>query len=71
MENKQTAIGVLYLKLLGIVSLDSEKLRDVYENIFIEAKAMEKEQISNAYFQGLMDGMNNSPKQYYEETYGK
>jgi len=65
MENKQTAIDWLFnqteTRLLN---------RDIdITSLFEQAKAMEKEQISNAYFQGLMDGMNNSPKQYYEETY--
>lgn len=33
--------------------------------------AKEKDQISNGYFQGLVDGMNNLPKDYYNQTYGK
>lgn len=38
---------------------------------FIEkAKQMEKEQIGQAYMSGLIDGMNQQPKEYYNETFG-
>ena len=33
--------------------------------------AKEKEQINNGYFQGLIDGMNNLPKDYYNQNYNK
>ncbi len=35
-----------------------------------KAKAMEKERIGRAYQEGLIDGMNHTPKDYYNETYG-
>ena len=36
-----------------------------------ELLQMEKEQISKGYMSGLIDGMNQQPKEYYNETYGK
>jgi len=35
-----------------------------------KAKEMEKEHIGRAYQEGLIDGMNHTPKDYYNETYG-
>jgi hypothetical protein len=31
----------------------------------------EKEQIGRAYHEGLIDGMNHSPKDYYNETFNE
>jgi hypothetical protein len=42
-----------------------------WKTVFEQAKQMEKEQISRGYQEGLIDGMNHSPKDYYNETYGK
>jgi hypothetical protein len=36
----------------------------------VKAKAMEKEHIGRAYQEGLIDGMNHTPKDYYNKTYG-
>jgi len=36
----------------------------------VKAKAMEKEQIGRAYQEGLIDGMNHTPKDYYNEAFG-
>lgn len=41
------------------------------DDLIKEAKQMEKEQISKGYMSGLIDGMNQKPKEYYNETYGK
>lgn len=41
---KQTAIEKLELKLLGIISFDSEELRKKYKDAINDAKEMEKEQ---------------------------
>ena len=68
MENKQTAVEWLSLQVKNSITLANLLNQiDAFEK---EAKAMEKEQISNGYYQGLIDGMNNSPREYYEETYG-
>lgn len=52
---KQTAVELLEIKLLGIVSFDSEVLRNKYKEQFKIAKEMEKEQIINSYTTGLID----------------
>ena len=42
--------------------------------LIVKAKELvqvEKEQISQGYMSGLIDGMNQQPKEYYNETYGK
>ena len=43
--SKLTAVEILELKLLGIVSFDSEVLRNKYKEQFKIAKAIEKEQM--------------------------
>jgi hypothetical protein len=59
---KQTAvdwlIGQLYAPCRGIPS-----------HIIEQAKEMEKEQIGRAYQEGLLDGLNHTPKDYYNETF--
>jgi len=70
--SKQTAVEILELKLLGIVSFDSEVLRNKYKEQFKIAKEMEKEQIMDAFKEGnLYHGwaLKHEPKQYYNETY--
>ena len=52
---KQTAVELLEIKLLGIVSFDSEVLRNKYKEQFKIAKEMEKEQIIDSYTTGLID----------------
>jgi hypothetical protein len=46
---KQTAVEFLEISLLGIVSFDSEVLRNKYKEQFKIAKNMEQKQIINAY----------------------
>jgi hypothetical protein len=72
--NKQTSVEILEIKLLGIVSFDSEVLRNKYKEQFKIAKEMEKEQIINAFKEGnLYHGwaLKHEPEQYYNETYKK
>jgi hypothetical protein len=72
--NKLTAIEILEIKLLGIVSFDSEVLRNKYKEQFKIAKEMEKEQILDAFKEGnLYHGwaLKHEPKKYYNETYKK
>ena len=73
---KQTAVEILETNLLGIVSFDSEVLRNKYKESFKIAKEMEKEQIIKAYKDGRSDlasnfhkSLNMSLEQYYNETY--
>ena len=70
--NKLTAVQILELKLLGIVSFDSEVLRNKYKEQFKIAKEMEKEQIKEAVNYGCSDwGSWKDAEQYYNETYKK
>ena len=72
--SKLTAIEILEIKLLGIVSFDSEVLRNKYKEQFKIAKEMEKEQIKEAFKEGnLYHGwaLKHEPEQYYNETYKK
>jgi len=74
--NKLTAVEILEIKLLGIVSFDSEVLRNKYKEQFKIAKEMEKEQIMDAHIDS-MDSLpvypnyNGDAENYYNETYKK
>lgn len=50
---------------------DNENLYNLLYSLKNQAKQIEKEQISQGYMSGLIDGMNQQPKEYYNETYGK
>jgi len=67
---KQTAVEWLVEQLnekIDFIPLDKwDMIRDIIQ----QAKAMEKEHIGRAYQEGLIDGMNHKPKDYYNETYG-
>ena len=52
---KQTAVEILEISLLGIVSFDSEVLRNKYKEKFKIAKEMEKKNTINAHVTGLID----------------
>jgi hypothetical protein len=75
--SKLTAIEILEIKLLGIVSFDSEVLRNKYKEQFKIAKEMEKEQIMEAhgderdYLSDSGNFITISAEQYYNETYKK
>ena len=70
--SKLTAIEILEIKLLGIVSFDSEVLRNKYKEQFKIAKEMEKEQIKEAVNYGCSDwGSWKDAEQYYNEIYKK
>ena len=68
---EQTAVKKLELKLLGIISFDSEELRKKYKHAIDQAKAMEKRQLEDSYCFGILDsgedglGFNH----YYNETF--
>lgn len=73
---KQTAVEFLGYELNVKLFYDiSPELWEQVNEIFKQAKAMEKEQIVDAYDAGLFDGSmddvnNRMHKQYYNETYG-
>lgn len=71
MENKQTAVEFL-IEHIKLDAMHEAKSIDEWVNIFKRAKAMEKEQIIDAFSSGEhQQGFENEAKQYYEETYGK
>ncbi len=81
METKQTAVDCFYEGLFKHVKASSlyssndvtnpewvipkHRIIDLLEF----CKKMHKEEIGRAYQEGLIDGMNHSPKDYYNETY--
>jgi hypothetical protein len=72
--SKLTAIEILEIKLLGIVSFDSEVLRNKYKEQFRIAKEVEMQQIMDAVnFGNAFNGwaLKHEFKQYYNETYKK
>jgi hypothetical protein len=69
MENKQqTAVEWLF------ITLALTPMTDWY-NVLEKAKAMEKEQIAEAYRKGVEEDVYNNPlktgNEYYNEQYGK
>ena len=70
--NIKTAVEILEISLLGIVSFDSEVLRNKYKERFKIAKEMEKEQIVEAINYGCSDwGSFKDGREYYNETFKK
>ena len=70
--NIKTAVEILEISLLGIVSFDSEVLRNKYKERFKIAKEMEKEQIVEAIKYGCSDwGSFKDGREYYKETFKK
>jgi hypothetical protein len=70
--SKKTSVEYLEIKLLGIVSFDSEVLRNKYKEQFKIAKEMEKEQIIDAFDEGNPNGfIIKDGIEYYNETYKK
>jgi hypothetical protein len=69
--SKRTAVEYLEIKLLGIVSFDSEVLRNKYKEQFKIAKEIEKEQITEAFKHGELPPLfvNFNAEQYYNEIY--
>lgn len=71
MKNKKlTAVDYIYQKL------QSECLIDIANTLFDQAKAMEKEQIKDAYMvcdndSGTFEESEEYAEQYYNRTYGK
>ena len=73
--SKQTATEWLFAHLLPFLEFSDPKEREHFRKCLAESKAMEKEQIMNAYQFGFEDGDSNiqiyvDKKEYYNETYG-
>jgi hypothetical protein len=65
----QTAVEILETSLLGIVSFDSEVLRNKYKESFKIAKEIEKEQHEMAFNEALDENSNRWFEKYYNETF--
>ena len=66
---KQTAVQWLVEQLTSIGQLEIPKGSNVVTEIIKQAKAMEKEQIIDAWLNSLTKGDYNSAEQYYNETF--
>lgn len=67
MGNKQTAVDLLVASL-------PLRIQNMYASEIEQAKAMEKEQIKEAYWASYKEGQYSGDKtaeEYYKETYGK
>ena len=75
MANKQTAVDFLLheiSEIIGIVKPDAFSAA-ILKHRYDQAKAMEKEQIEDAWESGHLDYeilMHDNSQQYYSETYG-
>ena len=65
----KTAVEILEISLLGIVSFDSEVLRNKYKEKFKIAKEIEKEQHEMAFNEALDENSNRWFEKYYNETF--
>ena len=64
---KQTAMEWYFTELWS-----APKDKFIWHSILIKAKAMEKEQIIESWWDGCQNWDNEKePEQYYNETYGK
>lgn len=81
MEKKQTAVEFYRTEFGALVSMKESKFQNENE-IFEQAKQMEKEQMIDAIVQVMMKQLNicsesgiiqlvNNAEQYYNEQYGK
>ena len=70
MKNKQTAAEWLIQNIVEDQTIKAKSMTE-WINIFEQAKAMEKQQIIDAYKFGLSDEYVIGSEKYYNETYGK
>jgi hypothetical protein len=62
---KQTAVELMFDQLW-----ETPKDKLAWHSILIKAKEMEKEQIEDAYWEGIFNGEFLDGQGYYNETYG-
>ena len=67
--NMKTAVEILEISLLGIVSFDSEVLRNKYKERFKIAKEIEKRQHETTFDEALDEYSQRSFEQYHNETF--
>ena len=73
METKQTAVQFLIEHIKQDVFVHSKSTKE-WNQVFAQAKQMEKEQIiqfADEYADAVMGGCINRAEQYYNETYEK
>jgi hypothetical protein len=63
MSNKQSSVDLLATYIKGISSLNCDEIIE-------QAKAMHKEEIKDAWYDGISGGQCGDSEQYYNETYG-
>jgi hypothetical protein len=73
MENKQTAVDLMFQRAISVLPMGSIDARRRLEETYQQAKATEKEQIVTAHIEGqpLYSCQSEKAKQYYNETYEK
>ena len=67
---KQTATEWLFAHLLPFLEFSDPKEREHFRKCLAEAKAMERDQIIDAYLQGSFNWERQGATQFYNETYG-
>jgi hypothetical protein len=72
---KQTAVDWLFKKMdvIGYSDIPTSVTasKEVWGQIYKKAKEMEKEQIQDAYWDGIFNGEFLDGEGYYNETYGE
>jgi len=72
--SEQTAVQWLHYHLLHLMQTKEWRSKDLhiekFDELFIEALTMEKEQIMKAYWHGSFNWETQGSTQYYNETYG-
>ena len=69
MENKQTAVDLMFQRAISVLPMGSIDARQRLAETYEQAKEMEKQQILIAYDMGDRD-VRYQPEKYYEQTYG-
>jgi hypothetical protein len=67
-DKRKTAVE--YLKN-NLPSLFQDDESGFYTTLFERAKALEQEQIEEAYYEGKQNIPSKTPDEYYDQTYGK
>ena len=71
MEKKQTAVDLMFKRAISVLPMGSIDARRKLAETYLEAKQMEKEQITDSYIEGhSIYGESTNAEQYYNDTYG-
>jgi hypothetical protein len=70
METKQTAVDILFNEIRDSKAFLPDNLFSYLEDVYNKTKAMEKEQIKDAFLlSDTANGSDEDAEQYYNETY--